>query len=163
MKQNRVTAGLGAFAWLALAVVASARITPPRMVRSPDIHGDRVAFSAEGDLWLGSIAAGTAERLTLHEADEYGPRFSPDGAWIAFTAGYDGGQDVYVMPAAGGAPRRLTYDPAGAEAVDWTPDGARILFRSRRGVPMVGARLYLVPAAGGADTGPCAARAFRIG
>ncbi|HOB51755.1 MAG TPA: PDZ domain-containing protein [Acidobacteriota bacterium] len=149
MKQNRVTAGIVTLVWLALAVVASAQITPPRMVRTPDIHGDRVAFSAEGDLWLGSIATGTAERLTLHEADEYGPRFSPDGAWIAFTAGYDGGQDVYVMPAAGGAPRRLTYDPAGAEVVDWTPDGARILFRSRRSVPMVGARLYLVPAAGG--------------
>ena len=100
------------------AVSASAQISPPRMVRTPDIHGEQVVFGAEGDLWLGSLATGVAERITTHEGIEENPRFSPDGQWIAFTAGYDGGQDVYVMAAAGGAPRRLTYDPAGAEMVD---------------------------------------------
>jgi len=144
--------------WLLISVVAgmmlwvvsaSAQISPPRMVRTPDIHGDRVVFSAEGDLWLGSLTTGSAERITTHEGIEENPRFSPDGQWLAFTAGYDGGQDVYVMAAAGGSPRRLTYDPTGAEMVGWSPDGAKILFRSRRAVPMVGPRLYLVPVAGG--------------
>ena len=144
--------------WLAISVVActmlwavtvSAQISPPRMVRTPDIHGDQVVFSAEGDLWLGSLSSGIAERITMHEGIEENPRFSPNGEWIAFTAGYDGGQDVYVMPAAGGTPRRLTYDPIGAEMIGWSPDGAKILFRSRRAVPLLGPRLYLVPMAGG--------------
>jgi tricorn protease len=122
------------------------------MARTPDIHGDRIVFSAEGDLWLGSLSAGTAARITTDEGTEIDPRFSPDGRQIAFTGQYDGGTDVYVMPAEGGAPRRLTYDPGGAEMVAWTPDGSHILFRSRRGTPMLGFRLYLVPAAGGLPT-----------
>jgi tricorn protease len=135
---------------LALAAVcAVAETAPPRMLRTPDVHGDRIVFSAEGDLWLGSLATGTASRITTHEGSEYGPRFSPDGKWIAFTGEYDGGRDVYVMPADGGAPRRLTYDPFSAEMAGWTPDSAKVLFRSRRAVPMVGPRLYLVPVAGG--------------
>src|SRR5438128_2048643 len=111
------------------------------MARTPDIHGDRIVFSAEGDLWLGSLSAGTAARITTDEGTEIDPRFSPDGRQIAFTGQYDGGTDVYVMPVEGGAPRRLTYDPYGAEMVAWTPDGSRILFRSRRATPMVGNRL----------------------
>ena len=108
---------------------AVAQITPPHLPQTPDIHGDRVVFSAEGDLWLGSLTAGTAARITTHEGTEKQPRFSPDGKWIAFTGEYDGGKDVYVMPAEGGAPRRLTFDPFGAEMVAWNPDGKNILFR----------------------------------
>ena len=132
-----------------MAVRAEAQITPPHIIQTPAIHGDKIVFSAEGDLWLGSLSGGTAARITTDEGTEYGPRFSPDGKQIAFTGQYDGGLDVYVMPAEGGVPRRLTFDPAGAEMVAWTPDGTKILFRSRRAVPMVGPRLYLVPAAGG--------------
>src|SRR5262245_9635944 len=84
-----------------LGAPAQAQITPPHMVATPDIAGDRIVFSTEGDLWLGSLASGTAWRLTTHEGREYEPRFSPDGKWIAFTGEYDGGQDVYVMPAEG--------------------------------------------------------------
>lgn len=119
------------------------------LMSTPAIHGDRICFSSEGDLWLGSISSGAAQRITTDEGDEYGPRFSPDGKWIAFTGQYDGQLDVYVMPAEGGSPRRLTYDPTGAEMVGWTPDGAHVLFRSSRQFPEIGQRLYLVPAHGG--------------
>ncbi len=140
---------LAPLALLALAAVATAQITPPRMVRSPDIHGDRVVFSAEGNLWLGSLSKGTAERITSDQGVQVNPRFSPDGNWIAFTAGYDGGEEVYVMSVEGGAPRRLTFDPARAEAVAWTPDGKSILFRSWRASGTGSPRLYLVPVEGG--------------
>lgn len=140
---------LGLLLW---QTAANAQISPPRMARTPDIHGDKVVFSAEGDLWLGSLTAGTAERLTTHEGIETHPRFSPDGRLLAFTGGYDGGQDVYVMSAMGEAPRRLTFDPAGAEMVSWTPDSKSILFRSRRATPITGPRLYLVPINGGVPT-----------
>jgi tricorn protease len=119
------------------------------MPRTPDIHGDRVVFSAEGNLWLGSLSAGTAERITSDEGVEINPRFSPDGKWIAFTGGYDGGTDVYVMSIEGGAPRRLTYDPTRAEMVAWSPDGKSVLFRSRRSSGVGSTRLYSVPVEGG--------------
>lgn len=101
----------------------------------PDIYGDRVVFTAEGDLWLGSIASGEAWRITSAPGVETASRFSPDGQSIAFTADYDGGRDVYVMPTEGGVPKRLTYDPSeeelpGATVLGWTPDGKRVIFSS---------------------------------
>ena len=116
----------------------------------PDIHGDEVVFTAEGDLWLGSISNHTAARITSDPGIETNARFSPDGNWIAFTAQYDGGNDVYLMPTEGGSPKRLTYDPSGAEVQGWSHDGRNILFRSRRNSPVGGVRhLFTVSADGG--------------
>ncbi len=98
----------------------------------PDIHGDQVVFTAEGDLWVGSISGHSARRLTSDPGVETNAHFSPDGEWIAFNGQYDGGLDVYLIPISGGAPTRLTYDPTGAEVQGWTPDGSEILYRSRR-------------------------------
>ena len=128
---------------------------PPATTRSfltrPDVHGDLVAFTCEGDLWTGDLRTSAARRLTSDPGTETNARFSPDGGTLAFTANYDGGSDVYVMPVGGGAPKRLTYDPTGGALVQgWTPDGKAILFRSRRDTP-VGSqnKLFTVPVGGG--------------
>lgn len=126
-----------------------AQISPPRMIQMPDIHGDKVVFVAEGDIWLGDLVSKQAYRATTHEGEETSPKFSPDGTEIAFSASYDGGRDVYVMPVRGGIPRRVTFDPAGAEMVDWTPDGSSILFRSSRCGPGFYTQLFLVDVDGG--------------
>jgi dipeptidyl aminopeptidase/acylaminoacyl peptidase len=39
------------------------------------------------------------------------PRWSPDGAWLAYLESFDGRGDVVLVPAAGGPARRLTADP----------------------------------------------------
>ena len=121
----------------------------PGYFRYPDIHGERVVFSAEADLWVTSDEGGTSRRLTIHRGNEYFPHFSPDGRRIAFTGEYDGNRDVFVMPADGGEPRRLTWHPVSDEVVGWTPDGERVLFRSRRSEPNRVNELFWVPAAGG--------------
>ena len=109
-----------------------------------------MVFTCEGDLWRGDARTGSARRLTSDPGTETYARFSPDGTLIAFSANYDGGSDVYVMPADGGAPKRLTYDPAGAQVQGWTPDGKAVLFRSRRETA-VGSenKLFTVPVTGG--------------
>src|SRR5262245_21650043 len=117
----------------------------PQFLRRPDIHGDRVVFTSEGDLWLGSIATHSAMRITSHEGVEGPARSWPDGKTTAFTAQYDGGTDVYVTDAEGGMPRRLTYDPVGATVQGWSPDGKNVVFRSRRESPMRRNRLWAVP------------------
>jgi tricorn protease len=117
-----------------------------RFARQPDIHGDRIVFVAEDDLWLLPASGGRAERITTHPGSESNPRFSPDGKWIAFTASYDGGVDVYAMPSSGGTPVRLTFHPAADEVVEWLPDGKSILFRSPRTVER---EAYTVPLSGG--------------
>jgi tricorn protease len=102
------------------------------MVRYPDVHGDRLVFVYAADLWTVPAAGGDAHRLTSHEGYELLPRFSPDGATIAFTAEYEGGGgDVYTMPASGGEAKRLTWHPLLDRVTGWTPDG-RIVFRSKR-------------------------------
>ena len=66
-----------------------------------------IVFASEGDLWKVEAGGGTATRLTAHEGLERFPRISTDGRWIAFTAQYEGNNDVYVMSKEGGEPRRL--------------------------------------------------------
>ncbi len=70
--------------------------------------------------------------MTHSPGEESWPRFSPDGSEIAYTASYNGNQDVYVMPASGGLPTRVTYQSHGDRMVEWHPDGNHILFASRR-------------------------------
>ncbi|UCC82006.1 MAG: PD40 domain-containing protein [Gemmatimonadota bacterium] len=132
-----------------------------KLLRFPDIHGDRVVFMYAGDLWTASASGGTATRLTAHPGLELFPKFSPDGRWIAFTGQYDGDEQVYVMPATGGVPKQLTYYPAlgplpprwGYDNLvyGWTPDGSAVLFRSARGDAwaLSDGRLYAVPREGG--------------
>ncbi len=100
-----------------------------RFMTHPDIHGDRVVFVYEDNLWQVDVGGGEARRLTGFPGTALGPKFSPDGAWIAFSADYDGPQSIYLMPATGGEPRRLTWQPGRLQAVAWTPDGRRVVFR----------------------------------
>ena len=114
-----------------------------RLLRFPNIHGNKVVFSYAGDIYIANINTGLARRLTSDPGYEMFPKFSPDGKWIAFTAQYDGNTEVYVMPSEGGVPRRLTYtatlkrddvsDRMGPNNIvmGWTPDSKKIIFRSR--------------------------------
>ncbi|MGB6198455.1 MAG: PDZ domain-containing protein [Candidatus Acidiferrales bacterium] len=131
-----------------------------RLMRFPDVHGDKVVFSYGGDLWLVSTSGGAASRITTSPGLELFPKFSPDGKWIAFTAQYDGNFNVYVMPAAGGEPHQLTFLPdiqpmpermgPNNEVITWTPDSQNIVFLSRRNTfnDWFG-RLFTVPVTGG--------------
>jgi tricorn protease len=131
-----------------------------KLLRFPDLHGDKVVFTYAGDLWTAPVSGGTATRLTAHPGLELFAKFSPDGQWIAFTGQYDGDEQVYVIPASGGVPKQLTYYPARGplparwgydnQVYDWTPDGKSILFRSLRDSwSTAESHLYTVPAAGG--------------
>ncbi len=102
----------------------------------PDIHGDRIVFTAEGDLWTVAVSGGMAQRLTSHPEQETFPVFSPDGATIAFSASYEGPTEVYTMPAIGGLPTRWTYERDPSFVNSWTPDG-KVVYQTRAfsGVP----------------------------
>ncbi len=101
-----------------------------RFMRYPDIYKNKIVFTYEGDLWLANADGTNAKRITNFPGDEFSARFSPDGKLIAFTGQYDGGYNVYVMPAEGGVPKRITYNPDGSQSIGWTPDGSKVIFRS---------------------------------
>ena len=144
------------------AILCGAALAPAqtKLLRFPDVHGERVVFSYAGDLWLASVDGGDARRLTAHPGVELFPAFSPDGSQIAFTGQYDGDEQVYVIPAAGGVPVQLTYYPARGplaprwgydnQVYDWSPDGRAVLFRSLRySTALSDSRLYLASVEGG--------------
>jgi tricorn protease len=124
------------------SLISVTALAQTKLLRFPDIHGDKVVFTYGGDLWTAGTGGGVATRLTAHPGLEVFAKFSPDGKWIAFTGQYDGDEQVYVMPAAGGTPKQLTFYPAHGpltprwgydnQVYGWTNDGKRILFRSMR-------------------------------
>jgi tricorn protease len=121
---------------------------PDGFYRYPTIGGGAIVFAAEDDLWKVPVTGGVAMRLTAYEGEEWFPKISPDGRLIAFTAQYEGNNDVYVMTASGGEPTRLTFHPAPDQALGWTADG-KILFRSRRDTPNSDFRIYKISPEGG--------------
>ena len=138
--------------WLLLLcpwfLFAASGTVPDGFYRYPSIRGETLVFASEGDLWKVPVRGGVAQRLTAYEGEERFPVVSPDGTQIAFTAQYEGNDEVYVMPVAGGEPSRLTFHPAPDQAIGWTPDG-KIIFRSRRDTPHNDNRLYTIAPTGG--------------
>lgn len=102
----------------------------PAFLKNPDVHGNSMVFSCEGDIWLGDLTSGKAVRLTKDEGLEDAPVFSPDGTQIAFHGEYDGIRGAYVMPTEGGPPRRVSYATQFRSVTGWTPDGQAVLCRS---------------------------------
>src|SRR4051794_22068073 len=54
-----------------------------KLLRFPDVCGDRVVFTYAGDLWTASTQGGTAARITAGPGLEQSARFSPDCSHIA--------------------------------------------------------------------------------
>ncbi|OGU56167.1 MAG: peptidase S41 [Ignavibacteria bacterium RBG_13_36_8] len=102
-------------------------------IRYPAINNDgtKIAFSFQGDIWTMDLNGGQPVRLTVHEAHESFPKFSPDGKTIAFSSDRFGNNDIYVMPANGGIPKRLTYLSVNDNIGGWTNNG-KILFETFR-------------------------------
>src|ERR1700761_3184445 len=101
------------------------RVATPGYLRFPHIHDDLLAFVAEDDVWLAPADGGRAWRLTVSGGPARYPRFSPDGATIAWTGRQDGGlPEVYTADSDGGTPVRRTYwgDP-GTRVTGWTDAG----------------------------------------
>jgi Tol biopolymer transport system component len=100
---------------------------------SPD--GDRIVFSAGGDLYLVGSDGSGLQQLTSGSAIDAFPSWSPNGTTIAFSRGTSamvfGGSDdseIWTVPASGAAPTRLTNSPGEDSAPAWSPDGTRIAY-----------------------------------
>ncbi len=127
---------------------------PIRFGRTPDISpdGKLVAFSYLGDIWIVETIGGVARPVTMHEAHDIYPAFSPDGRRLAFSSNRHGSYDVFVVPNEGGKPTRLTFDSANDMVCGWSPDGAQVLFASTRTTAFPPRyELYSVAAAGGPE------------
>lgn len=123
-----------------------------QIIRTPSLSPDakQVVFGYQGDIWLYPLPDGPARRLTIHQAYDSHPRFSPDGDSIAFVSNRYSQDDIFTMPLQGGRPHRLTYHPADDQLTDWTRQG-QLLFTTERIHNQVewDAEIYAVSAQGG--------------
>lgn len=123
---------------------------------SPD--GSKIVFRSEhngGGIHIVSALGGSDP--TWLAPSGHGPRFSPDGLWVAYwrgnfiglTLGAGQGQpSVFIVPASGGPPRELPTGLAHAAHPVWSPDGKHLVVYGSR-IPF--AQLPLGPAKPAAD------------
>ena len=123
---------------------------PLGYLRHPTLHGERIAFVADDDLWTVAASGGVARRLTAGLSEPSTPSFSPDGRWLAFVGRDEHHPEVHVMPSEGGQARRLTWLGTDTLVRGWTPAG-EIVYVTTHGQPFFrNHQAFAVAAAGGA-------------
>ncbi|HEV2718979.1 MAG TPA: LpqB family beta-propeller domain-containing protein, partial [Thermoanaerobaculia bacterium] len=141
---------------LASAVLAADRWQPADRLRianasdpqlSPD--GSTVVFVLsranakenryEPELMAVDVASDAQRPLTFDRRGIASPRWSPDGARIAFLANASAEREakrqIWILPLSGGDAHRITDAPRGVQQFAWSPDGARIAFVTADEVP----------------------------
>lgn len=140
---------------LALFAAGSLVAQEPLILRQPAINNNAtaVAFSYQGDIWTVPATGGKATRLTIHEAYEGNPTFSPDGKQIAFSGNRFGNDDIYTIPAEGGTAKRLTYHSGSDVLTGWS-QADKIMFSTRREFNQIErpAEVYTISPNGGTES-----------
>jgi dipeptidyl aminopeptidase/acylaminoacyl peptidase len=75
----------------------------------------------------------TLTRLTFDDGLQFGPAWSPDGQYIAYSSDRGGKLDIWVQQVSGGDAVQVTKGPGHNWQPDWSPDGKYIAYRSDRG------------------------------
>ncbi|GIH47113.1 tricorn protease [Microbispora rosea] len=93
-------------------------------LRFPHLNGDLLTFVADDDVWLAPTGGGRAWRFTADRVEVSRPRFSSDGARIAWTSTREGEPEVFAAELDGGEGERLTHwGNAKTGVCGWTEDG----------------------------------------
>jgi len=108
--------------------------TGPGDVRQPAWGpAGQLAFVAEGEagrVSIGQLGVSGGQVETLAAGRD--PAWSPDGAWLAYTASVEGISQVFVADAEGDEARSLTAEMIYAGQPAWSPDGARVVYVAER-------------------------------
>jgi Tol biopolymer transport system component/tRNA A-37 threonylcarbamoyl transferase component Bud32 len=107
---------------------------------SPD--GQLLAFhevnpNTQRDIWVlrmsdtspGSGEVRKTQPFLRTRFDEAGPRFSPDGRWLAYISNESGRYEIYVQPYPGPGGKWQISTEGGNEPV-WNPNGRELFYRS---------------------------------
>ncbi|WP_394821504.1 amidohydrolase family protein [Pendulispora albinea] len=139
-------------------------LEPARPHWSP--AGDWVAFQAYSGgtfhIWLMRPDGSGLRALTSGHGDDREPRFSPDGARIAFSSdrAFEGSYDIWVADVATGSLQRWTSAGTDEFEPDWLPGGSEIAYAVGTGA--VGTSVQASTSRGAARTLIAAPAGMRI-
>ncbi len=111
--------------------------------------------SDNNDIFVIPADSGAMRQITTNTGPDSGPRWSPDGAWIAYTSSdFENNSanqmQVRVVAASGGQPVTLTTElDRSAGGIQWSPDGSHVYFGATDGL---GDQFYRAPVQGGTLT-----------
>ncbi len=132
---------------------------------SPD--GQRIAFSlssneAGGELYVMNADGSNVHRVLAHPGwDDIDPEWSPDGRYLAFSSGLVDPEatrhDIWLLDMTTGLAGTVAQEPTwDLRRPAWSSEGGRIVFTAQFQTEPARWALYVVPATGGAVTGPLA-------
>ena len=81
----------------------------------------------QADIWIVDFEGKRGpRRFAFGPANEYSPKFSPDGGWIVFLSTRGGAVQVYRIRIDGGEALPVTSLEGGVSSFSWSPDGGRL-------------------------------------
>jgi dipeptidyl aminopeptidase/acylaminoacyl peptidase len=92
--------------------------------QSNDVMTDK----ARPTIWLIDVATGQQRPLVAGSGAYFSPRWSPDGARLAYVAAEGGSPQLYVRWMGIGESARITGLPNSPSSLAWSPDGRRIAY-----------------------------------
>lgn len=156
MGRRTCLATVAAIAAALLASLAGASTAAAGSAITEAAPAGRIAFSSNRDgnpeIYVMNVDGAGQTRLTTTDAFTYDddPKWSPDGAKIAYTSAFLGFLgDIYVMNADGTGQTRLTSNVANDQGPTWSPDEQKIAFHSVRDS---NADIYVMNADGTGET-----------
>jgi Tol biopolymer transport system component len=84
-----------------------------------DLTGDTPRATGEPKVWLSTPST------------EAGPRFSPDGRWVAYSSDETGRPELFVRPFAGAGGKVQISGDGLAGNFGWSPDGREVIYANR--------------------------------
>ena len=92
---------------------------------------DTTADKSDTDVWMASWDGTRQLRMTTSPDAENAPRWSPDGRYLAFLSGRQGGKargsQVWVLDRQGGEAQQLTDVKGRLSSYEWSPDSKKLL------------------------------------
>ena len=124
---------------LTLQTVGAVQISPDsKWVAYTVGYGDFKQDAFVNQIWLADVNSGRAFQVTRGDKSSNTPRWSPDGAWLAFLSNrVEDKNQIFVINPLGGESIQLTKSETAINNFAWSDDGKSIAYLATEPAPPV--------------------------